>query len=193
MRKQILLLCFCLLNHLLLAQSDVSKSIEETISKAKDFSFQNIDSALFYAQKALREAQKIDSPRLVFHAQRALGLIYEDNNRLTDAQKYYAVAVELAKTTLPVDDQLTIFTDWAIIHKKLGAYKIAEEYHRLTIDLAEKTSNWEIVEDGYHGLGTMYSMTSDFDKSLQSYLKSIEAAEHWNNQKGYCSDLSKHQ
>lgn len=193
MRKQIFLLCFCLLNHLLFAQSGVSKSIEKTISKAKDMSFQNIDSALFYAQQALHEAQKIDSPRLVFHAQRAIGLIYEDNNRLSDAQKHYASAVELAKTYLPADDQLTIFTDWAIVHKKLGQYKIAEEYHRLTIDLAEKTGNWEVVENGYHGLGTMYSMTSDFDKSLQSYLKSIEAAERWGNQKGIvltCQNIS---
>ena len=184
MRKHSLLLCFCLLCHLLLAQPDVSNGIQVTISKAKDLSFQNIDSALFYAHQALDDAKKIDSPRLIFHAQRAIGLIYEDNNRLSDAQKHYASAVELAKTSLPIDDQLTIFTDWAIIHKKLGQYKIAEEYHRLTIDLAEKIGNWEIVEDGYHGLGTMYSMTSDFDKSLQSYLKSIEAAERWNNQKG---------
>jgi two-component system, sensor histidine kinase PdtaS len=160
------------------------QTIMGNINKAQDWSVQNIDSALYYAHLALSESQKLDSPRLVFQSYRAIGIIQEDNNRLTEAQKAYESALVLADKSLPEDDKLTIYTDWAIIHKKLGQYKIAQEYHLLTIERAEKMSNWEMVEDGYHGLGTMYSMLSNFNQSIQYYLLSIQAAEKWGNKKG---------
>jgi two-component system, sensor histidine kinase PdtaS len=154
------------------------------INKAQDWSFQNIDSALYYANLALLESQKSDNPLLVFQSYRTQGIIFEDNNRLSEAQKAYGLALNIAEKSLPEDDKLTIYTDWAIIHKKLGQYKIAQEYHLLTIERAEKISNWEMVEDGYHGLGTMYSMLSNFNQSIQYYLLSIQAAEKWGNKKG---------
>ena len=166
------------------AQTGGSSLFMKTIDKAESLSFQNIDSALYYGNEALQMGQKMDSTRWVFQAYRTLGLINEDNNRLLEAKYAYGQALRLAESVLPVNDQLMIYTDWAIIHKKLGQYVIAEEYHRLTIARATEIGNWEMVEEGYHGLGTMYSMMSDFDAAIAVYLKSIEAAEKWGNKAG---------
>jgi two-component system, sensor histidine kinase PdtaS len=170
---------FCIITH---AQS--SRAIRENLDKAQSLSFTNLDSALFFVQLALTSARQLDSTDLVFSALRTEGTIYEENNRLKDAQNMYAQALDLAEKKLPKLDQLDIYTDWAIIHKKLGQYSIAEDYHRRTIAEAEKLGNWEMVETGYHGLGTMYSMMGDFDKCITVYLKSIEAAEKWGNTEG---------
>jgi two-component system, sensor histidine kinase PdtaS len=166
------------------ALSQSPHAIRENLDKAESMSFTNLDSALFFVEVALTSARQLDSVDLVFSALRTGGAIYEENNRLQDAQKMYAQALELAEKKLSKLDQLDIYTDWAIIHKKLGQYTIAEDYHRRTITEAEKSGNWEMVEMGYHGLGTMYSMMSDFDKCLSVYLKSIEAAEKWGNTEG---------
>ncbi len=164
------------------AQSPIA--IRENLDKAQDLSFSNLDSALFYAQSALAAAQQLDSNGLIFNALRTEGSIYEDNNHLQDAKRAYAAALDLAEKKLPKQRQFEIFTDWAIIHKKLGQYDVAEKYHRRTIAEAEALGNWEMVEMGYHGLGTMYSMMGDFDKCITVYLKSIEAAEKWGNTEG---------
>jgi two-component system, sensor histidine kinase PdtaS len=166
------------------AQTNPNITIAESINKAVDLSFQNIDSALYFANKALVLAQNVDSLRLVFCAYRAIGSIYEDNNLLQEAQKTYAIALALADSHLQIEEKLTIYTDWAIIHKKLGQYAIARDFHLRTIEKAEKAKHWEMVEDGYHGLGTLYGMLSDFDESVRYYLLSIKAAEKWGNQEG---------
>ncbi len=166
------------------AQVPSSLDITKTLSKANKFTFQNIDSALYFGHQALVASQGIDSPRLVFKAQQAIGRIYEDNNRLTEAKKAYQVALDIANRHLKPNEQFSIYTDWAIVHKKLGQYDIAREYHLLTISRAEKLGNWEKMEDGYHGLGTLYSMLSDFNQSIQYYHLSIQAAEKWGNKKG---------
>ncbi len=184
MKKPIFLLILCLIACRLTSQSAASTQIETALIKASNLSFQNLDSALYLANQALASAQSVDSPRLIFKAQRAIGMINEDNNHLKEAQTAYKLALDIANNQLKEDEQLTIYTDWAIIHKKLGQYDIARAYHLLTIERAEKTGNWEMIEDGYHGLGTLYSMMSDFNQSIQYYLLSIQAAEKWDNKGG---------
>jgi two-component system, sensor histidine kinase PdtaS len=159
-------------------------AIRENLDKAQDLSFSNVDSALFYVQSALTAARKLDSNTLIFNGLRIEGSVYEDNNRLPDAQKSYALALDLAEKKLPKEQQLEALNDWAIIHKKMGQYGIADAFHRRTIAEAEQIGNWEMVEIGYHGLGTMYSMMGDFDKCIAAYLKSVEAAEKWGNTEG---------
>ena len=186
MYKILLPLLYLLTTQSLFAQNTTAALAEmrAATQKAKAYSLQNIDSALFFAQKAVSIAQKLDSPRLVFGLQRTIGLIYEDNKKLPQAKEAYKTALNIANNQLSSYEQLMIYTDWAIIHKKLGQYDTAEVYHRMTVEKAEKLGNWEMVEDGYHGLGTMYSMLSDFNKSIEAYHKSIEAAEKWGNTEG---------
>ena len=183
---RIVVICIILLNSLpnIYAQSSLTASVEERIKKGQELSLKNIDSALYLLNQALVESQKVDSHRLAFLTQRAIGIIYEDNNQLHEAQKAYSLALKMAERHLTDDDQLMIYTDWAIIHKKMGQYKIAQEYHLLTVERAEKIGNWEMVEDGYHGLGTMYSMLSNFNQSIHYYILSIQAAEKWGNKEG---------
>jgi two-component system, sensor histidine kinase PdtaS len=185
MRKQLMLLfVLCFYPPILRGQITPFSDIQKTLEKAQSLSYQNIDSALYIANQTLQAAEKLDSPRLVFLSHRTIGLINEDNNRLQEAQKAYSAALTIADKYLKPNEQLTIYTDWAIIHKKLGQYKTALEYHLLTIEKSEKIGNWEMAEDGYHGLGTLYSMLSDFKQSAHYYLLSIKAAEKWGNTKG---------
>ena len=73
---------------------------------------------------------------------------------------------------------------WAILHKKLGLFAVAYDFHVRTIDEAKAVLDWKTVENGYHGLGTMYSLMSQFDKSIECYNESIHAAQQYHNEKG---------
>jgi tetratricopeptide (TPR) repeat protein len=161
-----------------------SLTITEAINQAADMSFKNMDSALYLANQALVMSQKNNDNALAFCAYRVIGSIYEDHNKLKEAKKSYAAALSIAEIHLENDDKLTIYTDWAIIHKKLGQYSVARDYHLRTVEQAEKTSNWERAEDGYHGLGILYAMLGDFEQSVKYYLQSIKVAEKWEHQEG---------
>lgn len=183
--KAWIILCFLMIVvSPVFSQNLTPAEIEAIILRAEKWSLTNKDSALHYADIALQEGKKLTNHLLIFNAYRTIGLIQEDNNCLQDAYNAYQNALQIAETWLPVNERFKIYTDWAIVHKKMGKYSIAYDYHWKTVEEAEKVQNWEMVENGYHGLGTMYSMMSDFEQSIQCYHKSIEAAEKWNNQEG---------
>lgn len=154
------------------------------IEKAEDFVYDNIDSALHYAHEARQIATQTQNNTLLFDAYRAIGYINEENSRYDDARKAYESALNLAELSLTEKDKCAIYTDWAILHKKMGRYDMTFDYHWRTITTAQKIQNWELIEMGYNGLGTMYTTTNQYDKAIQYYLKSIEAAERWDNQEG---------
>jgi two-component system, sensor histidine kinase PdtaS len=161
-----------------------TEAIRVKLRKAIELSSVNMDSALLFVQPALLAARQLDSSLLIYKALRIEGSIYEDNNRLQDAKRSYGAALYLAEKKLPKQEQLEVFSEWAIIHKKLGQYAVAEEYNRRIIAEAEQMGNWEMVEIGYHSLGTMYASMGNFEKCIAVYFKSIEAAEKWGNAEG---------
>ncbi len=166
-------------------QSPWPEDLRENLKTAKNLSLKYPDSALFLAQQVLDLAKKTDRVSLIFEANRTLGRILEDNNRLSDARPPYQIALDLAeKRLVPDAERFKIYTDWAILHKKTGDYKTAHDYHFRCTDEAEKLGDWKTVEFGHHGLGVLYSYLSDFEKSAGHYFKSIEAAERWGNRRG---------
>ena len=184
MKKNILLIIFSLVGHIVFAQTRTELEVTALLNTASDLSVTKQDSAILLANIALNKATEMNQPLLLFKANRALGYIYEENNQFEDAKKYYINALEITEKSLSDKEKLTMYNDWAIVHKKMKQYSVAREYHLKTIALATQIQDWEMVEDGYHGLGTLHSMLSDWDQAIQYNLKSIDAAEHWGNKSG---------
>lgn len=180
MKKGLLLLFLGLSSFWLTAQNTVQQLFE----KADAFTYKNLDSALHYAQAALRLTQSEHDVKQTFKAYRTIGFVYEENNLLVEAQNAYQHALTIAEAQLSDADKCAIYNDWAIIHKKMGQYPIAQDYHWRTIKKAEKTQDWVSIEASYNGLGTLYAMTHDDEKAILYYRKSIEAAEKCGNKRG---------
>jgi two-component system, sensor histidine kinase PdtaS len=166
------------------------QEIDALLDKADTFSFTNIDSSLLFVNQCVTLAKQPVNQELLFKSLRSKGIILEDNNRLSEAIVAYQEALNIAETYLDEKSKIAIYNDWAIIHKKISQYKITQEYHSKSIQLAEKIGNWEMVETGYHGLGTMYSMLSNFPTAIYNYKKSIEAAERAGNKEGVILSLT---
>ncbi len=61
---------------------------------------------------------------------------------------------------------------------------MAREYYEKTIAQAEKIQDLEMVEDAYHGLGTLYDIVGDYEQAIQHYLRSIDIAKKRENKAG---------
>ena len=59
----------------------------------------------------------------------------------------------------------------------MSKYAIAKNYHLKAIDLAESENDIETVENGYHGLGSLYETVGEYEKAIDYYLKSLNIAE----------------
>lgn len=187
MRKFLLVGSFWFTLNLLFAQNQ--SDVTYWLDKADKVAFSNLDSALVFNDKALNIAQLINNQLLVFKVYRNRAFVLEDNNRFQDAVLAYQNAKNIAENSLDIKSKLAIYNDWAIINKKIKEFKVTQEYHLKAIALATQIEDWENVEAGYHGLGTMYSMLSNFSQAVYEYRKSIEIAEKSGNKKGILLSL----
>ncbi len=176
MRKFLILFLFLFSPLFLFAQEN--EAIRSLLNKAMEQLDKDINKALYFANDALQKAENEHNTYMTYETYRKIGIIMEDNNRLHEAKDYLGKALSFyGNKDIPKDRQLDILNEWAIINKKLGQYKIAKDYHLKSIEEAKKLGDTEMQEIGYHGLGSMYSMMSDFDNAIKYYVLSMETAE----------------
>jgi two-component system, sensor histidine kinase PdtaS len=184
MKKRLLVILLGQVGFVLWGQNAPITRVNTLLEQSESLMYTNIDSALYYANNALLEANNSGDSKQIFDVHRTIGYVYEENSHFQEALQAYQKALDLAETKLTDTEKYKIYNDWAIINKKMGHYAIAYDYHWQTIKIAEKIANWEVAESGYNGLGTMYTMMGDERKAIQYYQKSIEAAEKWGNKLG---------
>ena len=160
-----------------------STQIKNLLDVAQANSISDFPKALAQVKKALSFAYKYPDNCLLFSVYRTMGVIYEDNNRLSEAYLWYEKALQLNEY-LPNSTKLDIYLDWAIINKKLSKYEITRAYYKHTLDLATKINDLEIVQYVYTGLGTLNGSIGEFDKAIEFHLQSIEVAEKRHHTEG---------
>lgn len=150
---------------------------QELLNMAAKQSHKDIDLALAITEIGLQRARMDNNLEDQFQIYRERGFIFEENNRLAAALEEFKKA-ELVTTALNNDThRLTIYTDLAIVNKKLGNYKATTDYHSSTLYLAKEIGDLEMVEDSYHGLGSVYDVVGEYEKAIEYYFKSLSIAE----------------
>ena len=160
-----------------------STTIKDLLNTAQDNSTKDFQGALSKAKTALSLSENLLDNKLLFFAYRTLGIIYEENNHLTEARNCYEKALALQQQ-VSESSKLDIYLDWAIINKKLLKYEITREYYKYALNLAKQTRDMEIVEYVYAGLGTFFGSVGESDKAIEYHLQAKEVAEKRNHTEG---------
>lgn len=161
----------------IILQKTQDKSTERLLRKAGKTSLKDFNLALAYISVAEDLAMRSGNHRDLYQINREKGFIYEENNHLLNALDSYQACLN---TAIRMNDnvlKLTVYTDLAIVNEKLSKYAIAKDYHLKAIEMAEKEDDIETVENGYHGLGSLYETVGDYDQAIEYYLKSLNIAE----------------
>ncbi|MEM8908599.1 MAG: tetratricopeptide repeat protein, partial [Bacteroidota bacterium] len=154
------------------------------VKHATTHSHKDLNLALAYIGIAYDNAVKAGQFKDLFYIQRETGFLYEENNQLAKALSSFQDALKTAENLKNNILLLTIYTDLAIVHEKLGKYKIAKDFHLEAIELAKKEGDLETVENSYHGLGSLYETVGDYDQAFEYYLKSLSIAEDRKSESG---------
>jgi len=161
-----------------------TQKILEILKLAAQNSYRDIDKALAYTEIALNRSRNNEDLEGQFQTFRERGFILEENNRLKSALKEFSNA-EIVANSLKKDSYIqSIYTDIAIVNKKLGNYKQSTDYHRKALTRAQETGSLEMIEDSYHGLGSIYDVVGDYEKAIEYYFKSLKIAEQRNTISG---------
>ena len=190
-------ICFILLIHTLCTMPLVgqvpthakdSALISKFLLTATEKTFTNFGEATQCGEQAIQLAQKASNPLVLLKSYRTLGLVFEQNGRLEQAKNYYYQALTLEEFA-PNALKLDVYLDFAIVNKKIGNYKISQDYYNKALDLATKIKDGEMIEFAYTGLATLHGALTNFEKAIEYNFLAIEAAEKINDQKGVCVGL----
>jgi signal transduction histidine kinase len=157
-----------------------NKSVIDILTIANAYSYKDLKLSLAYANYALEKAKNQKNYKDIFDAQRAIGFIYEDNIMVNQAISIYEEAIKTADV-LGDSALCTIYTDLAIVNRKVGNYRAAHNYYDKTIIAAQHNNDIYMVESGLHGLGHLHKEVGVYDKAIDYYLQSLNYAEKSNN------------
>ncbi|MEO1516034.1 MAG: tetratricopeptide repeat protein [Bacteroidota bacterium] len=176
-----------------LKQSDYPEVADKTIVEILDISYdlhrEDLAKALAYVDIALERSHEKENLLYIFYGLRYKGLYYENNNQLESALDEYIRALEAAKKQDNNELILTIYTDLAITHRKVGNYQKTKDYNLKALELAKQIDHKQAMEISYHGLGFLYETIGDYDKAIEMYLQSMEVADALGNTEGVITTM----
>lgn len=105
----------------------------------------NVDSAIYYFQKAIPGMERYDQFEIVGALYHNLGVIYQDRRDYTKALYYFEIAKKNAGLATKVDILINIST----IFKNLGMFDEAEKNAREGLRLAQKGNNPSYLANAY--------------------------------------------
>lgn len=125
-----------------------------------------------------------DQSSTSFHDLRNIGLGAEDVNLLDSAISSYKKAESLAQAQGSLQNQAIIANDLGIVHRKKADYVACKQYHQKAGDLALKSKDQESLEMSFHGLGSLFEQTGDYDDAIACYLRTLNLTQERNDPVG---------
>ncbi|MFK7904231.1 MAG: tetratricopeptide repeat protein [Chitinophagales bacterium] len=160
-----------------LSESMVQDSISTLLKLSGEYSYSDFAKARQYSERAIQLAEESSSLEEHFRIYRHLAYIYENNNNLDSAIRYYLLTLDFAEKASNLEQELRAYNDLAITYRRLANYTVSRDYDLKALAIAEEVGNQAAVENAYHGLGTTYRDVGDYENAIQNYIKAIRLTE----------------
>src|ERR1043166_7934367 len=151
-------------NRLFNALSDSSRfNIYMDLSQA--YRFSNIDSALYYTEKAVELSHVMKDPAAEANALSQKGFIVLETGDLPLSLQYQMAALRLSeKFSDPVINGFTL-NRIGNVYTELGDYKKAIDYYRMSINLFASVNQQGYVHNELSNIGNVYEMMGTLDSA----------------------------
>jgi signal transduction histidine kinase/tetratricopeptide (TPR) repeat protein len=170
------------------AQSNTEDSLKKIIQKRtfktpKDYintlnvyaniwHIKNLDTTIFYAQKALQIAEKEQYTEGKIEALRQLTTGYDLKGDLGEANKYLETALQLAEKLGNPELLAKVYNNCGNLYFKKDT-KVGLEYFFKVLEIRKKMNDKRNISSTLLNIGSMYLRLKDYENSLKYYLESL--------------------
>lgn len=158
----------------LLSSSNSAAMVDLSLKISVAYNGENIDSALFYADKALNYSNKISKEALIAKSNLNKGEILLDNNLEDFAGEYLFKALEYYKLMDSKPEQVKLENSIALMYYYQREYNMALEIAKEALTHSESNKNDEERAQAYLNLGNIYNRLNESELSLDNYLKCLK-------------------
>ncbi|KOY87570.1 hypothetical protein AD998_16790 [bacterium 336/3] len=176
------------------AQSNLNTLLQKSMNTRKDSNFvklyidiakeyeeaSKLDSAIFYCQKSVDLARKINFQKGEAQALSYLGEYQENKGFQLDAIKYYNAAYTIYTQLKNNARAATMLNYIGIVYDSLGEFDKALKYLFQSAQIKEDIHNLSGLADVYNDIGIVYEQMKEYTRALEYYSKSLKISEQQN-------------
>ncbi len=159
------------------AKSDTSR-LSALMLLVNGYRFSNVDSTLYYNDRALALSRKIDSAAAEARCLSDRGSLYLESGNIPKGLSYLLAGLKRIENSPPTFQNQNIYggieNRIGNVYMELGEYKTAIAHYRITLNLAVKYKNPAMYNE-LSNIGNIYEMMGQLD-SAQVYQRKAYAA-----------------
>lgn len=180
----------------LAAVDQPNQQIEKYLEKASGYFNQIPDSCVFYAQKALGLAQKLNLPKYISLAQHKLGAYYVSKEDYIKATQYFLDAIKIEEQRKDPKRIASLNSDLGLVYSYLENFNKALTYYSGALETYQKLKDTIYIAGTLSRIGFLYRSRefcekrteeqkhTDFNTALQYTQKALKLFEQQKNASG---------
>jgi serine phosphatase RsbU (regulator of sigma subunit)/TPR repeat protein len=148
------------------------------------FKSSNVDSTLFYYNKALDLSAAKNLKKQQATSLRLIGVVYKNKSDFDKAMDYCEQSL---KIFTELDDKKGIsscYMNYGNVYTDKGDYDKAIDYHFKSLNISEQMNDKLGMANSYNNIGSVYKNQGLYDKASDFYFKSLQLYEELKNEKG---------
>ncbi len=152
----------------------VNEKVNTYIRLSNEFRVRNIDSALYFSEKALRLSVKIEEDSLMAASYNSLATVYLLLSDYDKAKDFFNKSIRLFSVVGDSAGLAVAYTNIGTLFDETGDYKQALDYHLKSLNIFRNQGMLDDVAKTYNNIGLIHFRMSSYEKALEYYNKSLD-------------------
>ncbi len=173
------------------AKEDTNKvNIFNQLSEVAGWRVGNYDTAKYYAQIAIKLAEKLGYKKGIASAYNNIGLIYNNRGDYPEALKNYFASHKIFEEIGDKKGIANNYVNIGSVYYSQGDYPEALKYYFTSLRIYEEIGNKSGIADNYIGIGIVYYYQGNYPEALKNFFSSLKIFEEIGNKYGIANNYN---
>ncbi|WP_346856039.1 ATP-binding protein [uncultured Draconibacterium sp.] len=168
------------LKNLNTTETDQQKIVKNLISIADNFTYHQIDSAIYYTDKAIQLSNKIDYPKGAaeadFFKAYFLDISGDYDKAISSLEKAASIFTEIGDSSYLTG----CYNNLGVLYSYGDKQKTSLEYFIKSVNIGEELKDSFSLAEGYCNIAGVYEDLNEYSSALKYYNKALEVDLHYN-------------
>ena len=148
------------------------------------------DSAVYFSQKALGIARKVNNPDLISHALNALATTFYQFGKTNEALLNWDQCLKIQQAVKDDEGIANTYNNLGSLYQKIGRMNEALHYLERSLQLREKFGDQKGISESMNNLATYYYNQGDPETALKYFKENLNRLQVLGERSNYASTLN---